>query len=349
MSELRWDPLKLHWVIIATERGRRPRDFIREPDHDATISCPFCYGNEVKTPAELFAIRESGPPDSPNWRVRVFPNKYPALRIEGELNSRGYGLYDVMNGIGAHEVIVETPDHDKGMADLTTAGITDVLIAYRARIADLCRDSRFRAMVLFKNHGARAGASLTHSHSQLIALPITPPVVATELKICRNYFAAKERCIICDLIAFEMSCGDRIVGEFSNFVILAPYASCFPFELRLFPKRHAHDFALMSDAMLSELAVAMKEMLQKLKTVLKDPPYNFIIHTAPPMHERPGKPEYWSSLKYDFHWHIELVPRLTQIAGFEWGTGFHINPTSPEDAAAFLRDADIEPPADSGP
>jgi UDPglucose--hexose-1-phosphate uridylyltransferase len=349
MSELRWDPLKLHWVIIATERGRRPRDFILESDHDVTISCPFCYGNEAKTPAELFAIRASGPPDSPNWQVRVFPNKYPALRIEGELNSRGYGLYDVMNGIGAHEVIVETPDHDKGMADLTPAGITDVLFAYRARIADLSRDPRFRVMVLFKNHGARAGASLSHSHSQLIALPITPPVVATELKICREYFAVKERCIMCDLIAFELNCGERVVWEFENFVILAPYASCSPFELRLYPKRHAHDFALMNDAMLSELAVAMKEMLLRLKTVLKDPPFNFIIHTAPPMHERPGKPDYWSSLKYDFHWHIELVPRLTQIAGFEWGTGFHINPTSPEDAAAFLRDADIESPTDSGP
>jgi UDPglucose--hexose-1-phosphate uridylyltransferase len=341
MSELRWDPLKLHWVIIATERGRRPRDFQVEPDNGEVTSCPFCYGNEDKTPGEIFAIRPSGPPNSPNWQVRVIPNKYPALRVEGELNSRGYGLYDVMNGIGAHEIIVETPDHNRGLADLTPTEITRVLIAYRSRYLDLRRDMRFRYMVLFKNHGSRAGATLSHAHSQLIAVPLTPPVAATELNICREFYASKERCIFCDLIDFELTCGDRVVKEFANFVVVTPYAACFPFELRLYPKRHSHDFALMDDGQLGELAVAMKDMLCRLKAVLKDPPYNFILHTAPPRQQRMGKPDYWGSIEYDYHWHIELVPRLTQIAGFEWGTGFYINPTSPEDAAAFLREAEI--------
>ena len=341
MSELRWDPLKLHWVIIAIDRGRRPRDFLVEPESGIVTSCPFCYGNEDKTPGEIFAIRPSGPPNSPNWQVRVIPNKYPVLRIEGELNNRGYGLYDVMNGIGAHEVIVETPDHDKGLADLTPAEITDVLIAYRSRYLDLRRDMRFRYMVLFKNHGARAGATLSHSHSQLIAVPLTPPVATTELKICREFFASKERCIFCDLINFELASGDRVVREFANYVILTPYAACFPFELRLYPKRHSHDFALMNDGELAELAVAMKDMLCRLKKVLRDPPYNFILHTAPPLQQRLGKPEYWGSIEFDYHWHIELVPRLTQIAGFEWGTGFYINPTSPEDAALFLRETEV--------
>ncbi|RQW77011.1 MAG: galactose-1-phosphate uridylyltransferase [Geobacter sp.] len=341
MSQLRWDPLKYHWVIIATDRARRPRDYMVEAEKGEITSCPFCYGNEDKTPGEIFAIRPHGPANSPNWRVRVIPNKYPALRIEGELNSRGYGLYDVMNGIGAHEVIVETPDHDRGLADLTPAEITDVLIAYRTRFIDLRRDARFRYMVLFKNHGSRAGATLSHAHSQLIAVPLTPPVAATEMKICRDYYAGKERCIVCDLIHFELASGDRVVKEFDNFVILTPYASCFPFELRLYPKQHSHDFVLLDDNGLAELAVALKDMLRRLKAVLNDPPYNFIIHTAPPMQQRLGKPDYWGSLEYDYHWHIELVPRLTQIAGFEWGTGFYINPTSPEDAAAFLRDAEI--------
>lgn len=341
MSELRWDPLKLHWVIIATERGRRPRDFQVEPNEAEMTSCPFCYGNEDKTPAEIFAIRPSGPANSPNWKVRVIPNKYPVLRIEGEIKSKGYGIYDVMTGIGAHEVIIETPQHEKGLADLSVVEITDVLIAYRARFLDLRRDSRFRYMVLFKNHGVRAGATLAHSHSQLIAVPLTPPVAATELKICRDFYANKERCIFCDLIDFELTCGDRVVKEFPNFVSMTPYASCFPFELRLYPKKHSHDFAMMDDGQLAELAVAMKDMLSRLKTVLNDPPYNFILHSAPPQQQRLGKPEYWGSLEYDYHWHIELVPRLTQIAGFEWGTGFYINPTSPEDAALFLRDAEI--------
>jgi UDPglucose--hexose-1-phosphate uridylyltransferase len=333
--------LKLHWVIIAIERGRRPRDFQCEPEDGEMMNCPFCYGNEDKTPAEIFAIRPSGPPNSPNWKVRVIPNKYPALRIEGELKSRGYGLYDVMNGIGAHEVIIETPDHNRGLADLTVAEITDVLKAYRARYLDLRRDMRFRYMVLFKNHGRQAGASLAHSHSQLIAVPLTPPVAATELKVCRDYYAAKERCIFCDLVDFELNEGSRVVKEFPNFALLTPYASCFPFELRLYPKRHSHDFAMIPDAQLVELAQAMKDMLHRLKVVLRDPPYNFILHTAPPKQQRLGKPDYWGSVEYDYHWHIELVPRLTQIAGFEWGTGFYINPTSPEDAAQFLREAGI--------
>ncbi|ACM19370.1 UDP-glucose--galactose-1-phosphate uridylyltransferase [Geotalea daltonii FRC-32] len=341
MSELRWDPLKLHWVIIATERGRRPRDFQAEPQEKEVASCPFCYGNEDKTPAEIFAIRPSGPANSPGWKVRVIPNKYPVLRVEGEVKSKGYGVYDVMSGIGAHEVIIETPRHDQGLADLSPSEITDVLKAYRTRYVDLRRDFRLRYMVLFKNHGIRAGATLAHSHSQLIAVPLTPPVAATELKICREFFESKERCIFCDLINFELESGSRIVKEFPNFVTMTPYASCFPFELRLYPKKHSHDFALMDDAQLGELAIAMKDMLLRLKTVLKDPPYNFILHTAPPRQPRLGKPEYWGSIEYDYHWHIELVPRLTQIAGFEWGTGFYINPTSPEDAAAFLREADI--------
>lgn len=341
MSELRWDPLKQHWVIIATDRGRRPRDFQMETTPEQTSNCPFCYGNEDKTPPEVFALRESGEANSPNWQVRVIPNKYPTLRIEGELKSRGYGPYDVMEGIGAHEVIIETPDHHRAMADLSVAEITDVLFAYRARFIDLRRDPRFRYMVLFKNHGRRAGATLSHSHSQLIAVPLTPPVAATELKVSQEYFESKERCIFCDLLDFEISSGQRVVKEFANFVILTPYASCFPFEVRLYPKRHAHDFVVMNDQALAELAEAMKDMLCRLKTVLSDPPYNFILHTAPPKHQRLGRPDYWGSIEYDYHWHIELVPRLTDIAGFEWGTGFYVNPTSPEDAATFLREAEI--------
>jgi UDPglucose--hexose-1-phosphate uridylyltransferase len=340
MSELRWDPLKLHWVIIATERGRRPRDFQMETVPDNMTSCPFCYGNEDKTPPELFALRSSGEPNSPNWRVRVIPNKYPALRIEGELKSRGYGPYDVMEGIGAHEVIIETPDHAKGMADLSVEEITEVLFAYRARFVDLRRDPRFRYMVLFKNHGRRAGATLSHSHSQLIAVPLTPPVAATELRVCQEFYESKERCIFCDLLEFELASRQRVVREFANFVTVTPYASCFPFELRLYPKRHSHDFVRMDDLELGELAEALKDMLCRVKTVLSDPPYNFILHTAPPKQPRLGKPDFWGSIEYDYHWHIELVPRLTDIAGFEWGTGFYINPTSPEDAATFLREVE---------
>ncbi|NMC75415.1 MAG: galactose-1-phosphate uridylyltransferase [Geobacteraceae bacterium] len=341
MSELRWDPLKHHWVIIAADRGRRPNDFfVQEPPTPMT-NCPFCYGNEDKPPHEIFALRPSGPPNSPNWKVRVIPNKYPVLRVEGEVKSRGYGIYDVMSGIGAHEIIIETPDHDRGMADLSPAEITDVLTAYRARLLDLRQDLRLRHLVLFKNHGARAGASLSHSHSQLIAVPLVPPVTVAELRNCRDFFEQRKRCIFCDIIDFELQMGERIVREFPGYLIFAPFASCLPFELRLFPKQHLHDFTLLDDASLGELAVAMKDMLLRLKKVLHDPPFNFILHTSPTLQPRPGRPEFWTSIEYDYHWHIELVPRITPIAGFEWGSGFHINQTPPEEAAAFLRGADL--------
>jgi UDPglucose--hexose-1-phosphate uridylyltransferase len=341
MSELRWDPLKRHWVIIAADRGRRPNDFLAHEPPTPMTSCPFCYGNEDKTPHEIFAIRPSGPPDSPNWKVRVIPNKYPVLRVEGEVKSRGYGLYDVMDGIGAHEIIIETPDHVRGMADLSAEEITDVLTAYRARLLDLRQDVRLRYLVLFKNHGARAGASLSHSHSQLIAVPLVPPVTVTELKVCREFFELKGRCIFCDIIDFELQAGERIVRECPDFVTIAPFASCLPFELRLLPKRHLHDFALLDDSSLKKLAVALKDMLTRLKETLKDPSYNFILHTSPSLQPRPGRHDFWSSIEYDYHWHIELAPRITPIAGFEWGSGFHINPTPPEDVAAFLRGAEF--------
>lgn len=343
MSELRWDPLKMSWAIITTERGRRPQDFFIERERVSTFACPFCYGQESKTPAEVFALRPAtSSANGSGWRVRVIPNKYPALRIEGSMERRGKGLFDVMDGVGAHEVIIENPDHDRGLADLTANELCDVLRAYQSRLLDLRKDKRFRYILIFKNHGVEAGESIPHSHSQLIALPITPPVIATELAVCREYFEKKERCLLCDIHLQEQKDGQRVVRDDGHFLVYAPYASYFPFELRIAPLRHNHDFALMRDDELMLLAVAMKDALQRLSKVLKDPPYNFVLHTAPPINLREGKPDYWSSLPYDYHWHIELIPRLTKIAGFEWGTGFYMNPTPPEDAARFLREANIE-------
>jgi len=343
VSELRWDPLKMTWVIITNERGRGPRDFIHEREAVPMTACPFCYGQEAKTTHEVFAIRPPGSAaDGPGWKVRAIPNKFPALRIEGESGKRGVGLYDVMNGIGAHEVIIETPDHERSLGELSPAEITDVLRAYRARLLDLRRDPRFRYLLIFKNHGVEAGASIPHSHSQLIALPITPPVTTTELAVCRDYYQQKERCLLCDIVAQELSTGERIVREDEDFIVFAPFASCFPFEMRIVPRRHSHDFGLLDDRELGRLAETLKDALQRLRRVLHDPPYNFVLHNAPPMHLRLGKPAYWGSLPYDYHWHIELIPRLTKIAGFEWGTDFYINPTPPEAAARFLREADLE-------
>jgi len=343
MPELRMDPIRQRWVIIATERARRPEDFQTPQEERRLEVCPFCYGSEDKTPPEVFAVRPSGSaPNTTGWRVRVTPNKYPALRIEGELGREGEGIFDRMTGIGAHEVVVENPDHERSLADLSVEEIRDVLLAYRERIIDLRRDRRFRYILVFKNHRAAAGASISHSHSQIIATPVTPFVVIQELRASQEYYLRKERCIFCDIIKQERAFGDRVVKDYGDYLLWTPFASSFPFEVWLFPMRHSHDFALLSDEELLVEARAMKDMLLRIKLTLHDPPYNFVLHTSPCLTRRPGKPQYWGTIKYDYHWHLELIPRLTRIAGFEWGTGFYINPTPPEVAKEELGKVAIE-------
>lgn len=343
MSELRMDPVKQRWVIIAVGRARRPKDFEVIQEEKRLEVCPFCYGSEEKTPPEVFAIRPPETrPNTAGWRVRVMPNKFPALKVEGELMREGIGVFDRMTGVGAHEVVVEMPDHDRSLGDLAVEEIRDVLLAYRERIRDLRRDARLRYTLVFKNHRATAGASISHSHSQIIATPVTPFTMVQELRASQEYYSKKERCIFCDIIKQEIAIGKRVVRLDEHYLLWAPFASCFPFELWLFPMHHCHDFAELTDEELLILGGAMKDMLLRIKITLNDPPYNFVLHTSPSLTPRPGKPHYWGTIRYDYHWHIELIPRLTRIAGFEWGTGFYINPTSPEVAAEELRRVKIE-------
>jgi len=344
MSEFRHDPVQKRWVIVAVERSRRPSDFkIAKKPKGAASFCPFCYGNEDKTPPEIMAIRGSDTKkDSPGWEIRVIPNKFPALAIEGDIGRRGLGIFDVMNGVGAHEVIVETPDHNMHMGDMELHHLTNIVRMYRERITDLYRDGRLRYVLIFKNHGEVAGASLAHPHTQLIATPITPRTIATELDSSREHFLSKERCLFCDIINQEIALKDRIVEATEDFIVLAPFASRFPFEMWILPRSHQHDFTLASDELLESFAKVLRNTLFKLKISLDDPPFNFILHTAPNALHRPGKPNYWSTLEHDYHWHLEIIPRLTKVAGFEWGTGFYINPTPPEVAAEYMRDVPLE-------
>ncbi len=338
MPELRKDPIVGRWVIISTDRAKRPTDFVREQMKMKGGFCPFCYGNESKTPPEILAYRPSNnggvPPmkDSPGWTIRVVPNKFPALGIEGNLNRRAEGMFDRMNGIGAHEVIIETPRHEASLATLPEKRIEDTLWAFRDRILDLKQDKRFKYILIFKNHGEAAGASLEHPHSQLIALPILPKQVVEELEGAKQYYIYKERCVFCDIIRQETDSGVRVVGENQDFVTLAPYAPRFPFETWILPKRHESAFENSSSSMFENLARSLKALLAKAYNVLDNPAYNLVIHTSPvqdPFNEH-------------YHWHIEFMPKLTKTAGFEWGTGFYINPTPPEEAAKFLREASAE-------
>lgn len=332
MSELRRDPITGRWVIIAVERGKRPTDFI-SPSVQRKKSgfCPFCPGNEYTTPPEILAFRPPDTkPNTPGWRLRVMPNKFPALQTEGELNKIGEGIFDKMNGIGAHEVIVETPEHFQSLSTMTVKAFEDVLWAYYFRLSDLKRDKRFKYVMIFKNEGEVAGASLEHTHSQLIALPIVPKLVKEEIDSARHYFEFKERCIFCDLISQELDDGRRVVYQNKGYIALSPYASRSPFETWILPKKHEPDFYPPRDSF-SDLADILQMILKKLDRILDVPPYNFVIHT---------------SILYDeghefYHWHLEILPKLTHIAGFEWGSGFYINPTPPEEAARFMREAKI--------
>jgi UDPglucose--hexose-1-phosphate uridylyltransferase len=347
MPELRKDPISERWVVIATERGKRPTDFKRssvteEFAEENVARCPFCEGNEAVTPSEITSWRRpETAPNTPGWSVRVMPNKFPALSVEGEVNRTGMGIFDMMSGIGAHEVIVEAPKHNINIPEMDDEHVEKILWAYKQRIVDLEKDNRFRYVLVFKNYGKAAGASLSHPHSQLIATPITPRYVKLELTNSRAYFLEKERCIFCDVIRQELAMGERIVYENEYFVAIAPFASRFPFEVWIFPRRHEFGFQIMPDEERGLLARCLKDILRRLKACLNDPPYNYVLHTAPNAMPRPGKPDYWGTIQYDYHWHIEIIPRLTKMAGFEWGSGLYINPTSPEQAAKFLREVEI--------
>jgi len=348
MPELRKDPLIGRWVIISTERAKRPMDFVspHEQTNDNAQDCPFCEGKEAQTPQEIYAVRSKvSSPNGPGWSVRVIPSIKPVLVIEGELNRHAKGMYDVMNGIGAHEVIVESPQHVEHIADLSSERIHEVLNTAVHRITDLERDPRFRYVLWFKNHGEVAGSGrFPHSRSQLIATPVTPKRVKEELAGARRYFEDKERCLACDLIAQEQQQKDRVVFDSPHLIVLCPFASRFPFELSFFPKRHHCDFAAMTPEELTELAAALKRVLSRLKAVLGDPPFNYVLHTAPFRRHR-LKAGYWKTIEEDYHWHLELIPRLTRVAGFEWGSGFYINPTPPEEAARYLREESQAPAA----
>jgi UDPglucose--hexose-1-phosphate uridylyltransferase len=341
MPELRKDPIIGRWVIVATERAKRPDQF--SSDSQATPAekpCPFCEGNEAQTPPEIYAIRPNyTQPNKPGWDLRVVPSIAPFLRIEGDLERRGKGLYDMMNGIGAHEIVVETKQHIANMADLSEEQITKVINCYIDRMRDLEKDTRFKYVLVFKNHGWVAGGGrVKHSRSQLIATPVNPKRVKEELVGARAYYDYHERCVFCDLIKQELESKDRLILDIDGFIAIAPFAARFPFEVWILPKKHSCDFINLEMNMRLDLGRIMKKVLLKLKKGLNDPPYNYILHTAPFRRQKLG---YWRSIDYDYHWHIEIMPRLTRVAGFEWGTGFYICPLPPEDAAKFLREVEV--------
>ncbi len=338
MPQFRKDPLTDTWVIIAEERGHRPEDFASVPPETRNEEyCPFGPGNEDMTPPEIYAHRPENGSHS-DWQVRVVPNKYPALAIEGKLNREGRGMFDLMNGIGAHEVVIETPEHEQPLPEYELEQMDRVLEAYQYRMLDLRKDSRFRYILIFKNHGQKAGATLRHPHSQIIALSVTPKRVKEQLDGARKHYYDKKRCIFCDIISEETEEEKRIVYQDRDFVVWSPFAARFPFETWILPRKHNHDFANIDERLRKKFGEVLQSTVDRLNKALQYPPYNYLINTAPNPNLKSERPGYFATIENDYHWHLEIIPRITRVAGFEWGTGFYINPTSPEEATRYLRE-----------
>lgn len=335
MPELRRDPITDTWVIIATERSKRPSDFAKprktlEHKRDKPDNCPFCPGHEQQTPPEVLAYREQGERDTPGWLVRVVPNKFPALSTEEdvEIITPSTSLYATQTGAGIHEVIIESPEHSDSWANYSLNQATLALQAWAERYRDLKNDNRLAYAQVFTNYGAVAGASLEHPHSQVLATPIIPAKVMEEMNGAADYYREHKSCLYCDLIKAEIQEGKRLVSITDGFVAFCPYASRFPMETWILPREHQADFAKISIGQIQELAGILRKVLRSLAQAAGDPPYNAVLHTLPYQGE---------GYEQSYHWHLEILPRLTTMAGFEWGTGIFINPTPPEEASRYLQ------------
>jgi UDPglucose--hexose-1-phosphate uridylyltransferase len=339
MPEIRKDPVTGQWVIIRTFGIKSPQDFVHNgPYHEDNGTCALCEGNENMTANELTVFRRQGTqPNKPGWWVRVIPNRLPSLRVEGQVNRRGLGMFDMMTGIGAHEIIVESPKHHDPLADRDENQIEKMLWAYHDRVLDLRRDRRLKYMMIFKNFGRDAGARINHPHSQLIATPVTPMAIKHKLHGAQYYFKLKQRCIFCDMIRQEQSDAKRVVSENKYFICITPYASRFPFGVRILPKTHNFDFIFCSKEEIMALAMILKDTARRLRSLLNDPSYNMMLYTSPNKIPKPG---FWETIEEDFHWHIDIFPRLGEMTGAELGTDLYINPVPPESAADMLREVE---------
>jgi UDPglucose--hexose-1-phosphate uridylyltransferase len=333
MSELRQDITTRRWVIVARERARRPHQFVRESREDREPEhrddCPFCEGNEHLTPPEVYALRDLSEPNSAGWKVRVVPNKFAALAPSARLDVARDDPYTRITGFGAHEVVIETPQHNQTLATLPQEQFESVLEAVLQRLHTLAQDHRIAFVAVFRNNGAGAGTSLLHPHSQLIATPTVPTNLREEISQARSFYDDSMHCVYCHLLDRELRLKERLILETPDYVVLAPFASRFPFEMMLLPRCHSSSFLHHArDGDISSLADAMRRTLLLLHLAANNPDYNMVVHTAPPRD---------NCLDY-FHWHIEILPRLATPAGFELGTGIYITTAIPEETAAFLRE-----------
>lgn len=331
MSELRLNRATKEWIIVAKERAKRPHEFHREehkkklPAFDPT--CPFCPGNENNTPAEVFALRDKETkPNHSGWRIRVVTNKYPALDPGRKINRITGEFFKRAVGVGKHEVIIESTQHNKSLATLSLKQVEEICEIYWKRYLALKDDKRFKLIIIFKNHGTSAGTSLKHPHSQLIALPLVPASIRHLLEEAMRYYDDHGSCVFCDMIHQEILHKKRIILDNEKFVVFHPFASRAPFETWIVPKKHKACFGNIDQKEVGSMAFVLKEILEKLYLKLEDPDYNLMIRTAP---IKDAQEDY-------YHWYIQILPRLSTPAGFELGSGIFINTSLPEETAKFI-------------
>jgi len=328
MNQIRQNKATKNWVIYATERGKRSHDFQREKDSKEELStldprCPFCRGNEKMLPAILMEM----PGKNRNlWQTRVVPNKYPALRPDGDTGRTKEGIYVRMQGYGRHEVIIESPFHNQQIALMSSEEVGIVIETYHRRYVDLMKEHQNTMILIFRNHGSRAGTSLLHPHSQLIVTGMVPNYIRRQEEEAQRYFDEWGRCVYCDILDFERQDRRRVLLENSSFLAFVPYAAEVPFEIWIMPKKHQSAFGQISDESKADLGAALQDILGRIYRKLNDPDHNYIIRTSP--HYRAKEPQ--------MHWYLLIRPRLTTPAGFEMGSGVSINPSLPEADADFL-------------
>jgi UDPglucose--hexose-1-phosphate uridylyltransferase len=327
MPELRQNIATKEWVIISTERAKRPEEFV-QPHRPLTQDrpeweegCPFCPGNEERD-LEVMRIPERGP-----WQLRAVRNKYPALQLHGERKRTFDGINRQITGVGYHEILVESPQHNTCPALESSTEVSLTLEAFKIRGREIAQDPRIEQIICFKNHGEHAGTSLVHPHTQLIGLPIVPYNIRSRTEEARRYFDDTGRCVLCRMLAEECKDGQRLVAENKHFAAFIPYAALSPFHIWILPRHHESSFLNATAPELIDLGELLKRVLHKLYVGLRDPDYNYVIRTAP-LHD-PG-------VEY-LHWYVTVIPRVTFSAGFELGSGMYINTALPEASAAFLR------------
>ena len=345
MPELRLNLVTREWVVISPERASRPDDFkgaeggnpgaipLGEENHDATHreDCPFCAGNEAASNGTLGELYRLHGDEKGSWRVRVVENKFPAVESEGAKERRRDGLHCFVSGVGLHEVIIESPLHNASMATMELSEIEDILHTYRERFIDAHEDIRVENVIIFKNHGASAGTSIDHPHSQLVAVPVVPVQFRDRVQAAMHYFDNTGQCMMCDIISTEEVSGERIITDSEDFLTFIPYAALSPYQSWILPKNHSATFATITEEEISDLAHHVRNLLAKLDKALGDPDYNLILSSSRPSDD---DNEYC-------HWYITVTPRLSNRAGFEMGTGMYINPTVPEHNAKHLQDIDL--------